>query len=96
MRERARTAAFCLNVGMSKMGASLVIVLLALAAPAGAADSASWLVVENLDTQTCYRMTDMPAGANWRRLGQFNTFREAGTWIWEHRGSLCPKSPVFG
>ena len=36
MRERARTAAFCLNVGMSKIGASLVIVLLALAAPAGA------------------------------------------------------------
>ena len=36
MRERARTAPFCSNVGTSKMGASLVIFLLALAAPAGA------------------------------------------------------------
>ena len=36
MRECARARPFCLNVGMSKMGASLVIVLLALAAPAGA------------------------------------------------------------
>jgi hypothetical protein len=87
---------FCLNVGMSKMAASLVIVPLALAAPASAAGAASWLVVENLDTQTCYRMTDMPSGANWRRLAQLNTFRAAGTWIWEHRGSQCPKSPIFG
>jgi len=38
----------------------------------------------------------MPEGANWHRLGQFNTFREAGTWIWEHRGGACQKSPVFG
>jgi len=38
---------------MSKMRASLVIVPLALAVPATAAEAGGWLVVENLDTQTC-------------------------------------------
>lgn len=94
MRSNARTIGFCLNVAMRKTATGLVIALL-LAAPASAYGG-RWLVVENSDTQTCYRLIQMPDGGNWVRLGIFNTFREAGMWTWEHRTSLCRHSPVFG
>ena len=75
--------------------ASSVVIIAALAGPA-AAYSGHWLVVEAVDSQTCYRMTELPDGTNWRQLGEFNTFRQAGQWIWEHRTGLCQNSPVFG
>jgi len=84
---------FCLNVAMRKLATGWVIALL-LAAPARAHDG-RWLVVENLDTATCYRVTAMPAGRNWRRLGIFDSFRDAGRWTWEHRTGVCRRSPVF-
>jgi hypothetical protein len=90
-----RVTTFCLNGIMGKCRAGLVIALaLTLAAPA-LAYSGRWLVVEDLQTQTCYRMTQLPDGKNWQQLGEFNTFRQAGMWIWEHRGGVCQLSPVF-
>ena len=76
--------------------ATLILVGVTLSA-SGAADAHSdrWLVVEDLNTQTCFRMTEMPDGANWRQLGDFDTFRQAGMWIWEHRSDTCQNSPVF-
>lgn len=71
----------------------VIAATLMLAGPAAAYDG-QWLVVENLDTQTCYRMTQMPDGKNWQQLGVFNTFRQAGMWTWEHR-DICRHSPVF-
>lgn len=73
--------------------AAMLMLMLMLAGPAAAYDG-QWLVVENCDTQTCYRMTQMPDGKNWQRLGVFNTFRQAGMWTWEHR-DICRHSPVF-
>lgn len=73
---------------------ALTALLAILATRADAYDGA-WLVVENLDTQTCYRMTALPDGKEWAKLGLFNTFREAGMWAWEHR-DICKSSPVFG
>jgi hypothetical protein len=79
---------------MSKLASWCVIATaLMLAGPAGAY-AGKWLVVEDLNTQTCYRMTEMPDGGNWRQLGIFNTFRQAGMWTWEHR-DICLHSPVF-
>ena len=87
------------NVAMRKIASSLVI----FAALAGLtitdralAYDGHWLVVQAVDSQTCYRMTDLPDGNNWRQLGEFNTFRQAGQWIWEHRTGPCQNSPVFG
>jgi hypothetical protein len=95
MRRDAVARAFCLNDVMAKI-ATLVLVGMTLTA-SGPADAYSgrWLVVEDISSQTCYRMTEMPDGANWRQLGDFNTFRQAGMWIWEHRGGVCQSSPVF-
>jgi hypothetical protein len=93
MKRSAFLPAFCLDVAMRKMALSLVIVA-ALVGPA-VAYSGHWLVVEAVDSQTCYRMTEIPDGNNWRQLGEFNTFRQAGQWIWEHRSGLCQNSPVF-
>lgn len=72
----------------------MMIAVLLLTLPAQAYGG-RWLVVVNTDTGTCYRMTEMPAGKNWQRLGIFNTFREAGAFTWEHRGGMCRNSPVF-
>ena len=96
MRKDALARAFCLNVAMRKIATWLVAGVVLTATGSASAYSGSWLVVENLDTQTCYRMTDLPDGKNWQRLGEFNTFRQAGMWIWEHRSGVCQKSPVFG
>jgi len=93
MRIGAVRYGFCLNVAMRKMVTGLVIALL-LTAPAGAYNG-RWLVVEDLNTATCYRLTQMPDGNNWRSLGIFNTFRQAGRWTWAHRGGVCRHSPVF-
>lgn len=80
---------------MGRIRSWLVVAsVLTLAGPA-VAYSGSWLVVEDRDTQTCYRMTDLPDGKSWQQLGVFNTFRQAGMWIWEHRGGVCQSSPVF-
>ena len=54
----------------------------------------SWHVVENLRTGTCYRVTDFEPMRGWRDLGEFNTFRTAGRFVWSHR-SICRSSPVF-
>lgn len=77
----------------------MIFAALLLALPAQAPAQAyggRWLVVLNTDTATCYRMTAMPEGKNWQRLGIFNTFREAGMFTWEHRDGVCRNSPVFG
>jgi hypothetical protein len=91
----ARGPRICLNVGMRRKGSGLVIAAALLMVLPAHAYSGRWLVVENVDTGTCYRMTAMPGGANWRRLAVFNTFRQAGRWTWEHRGGVCRNSPVF-
>ena len=80
---------------MRKMSSATVIAAALLTALPAHAYGGRWLVVENLDTATCYRMTATPGGPNWRRLGIFNTFRQAGQWTWEHRGGACRYSPVF-
>jgi hypothetical protein len=54
-----------------------------------------WHVVENLQTQACYRVTDFHPTEGWRDFGIFNTFRMAGTFVWSHR-DICRSSPVFG
>jgi hypothetical protein len=61
--------------------------LLALAPAAGAAPLffPRWHVVQPQDSNTCYRMTVLPAGEGWRDLGTFDTFRQAGLWEWGHR-----------
>jgi hypothetical protein len=80
---------------MRKISAWLTLVVaLVLTAGAARAYGGQWLVVEDLDTQTCYRVTQMPSGDNWLRLGAFNTFRQAGMWTWEHRAT-CRRSPIF-
>lgn len=81
---------------MRKMTSGLAIATALLAALPAQAYSGRWPVVVNLDTATCYRITAMPDGPNWRQLGIFNTFRQAGRWTWEHRGGVCRYSPVFG
>jgi hypothetical protein len=73
----------------------LLAALLTLSMGVARADGGSWLVVEDSDTQTCYRMTALPDGKNWVKLAELNTFREAGMWTWEHR-DICKSSPVFG
>jgi hypothetical protein len=80
---------------MRRKGSGLVIAAALLTALPAHAYSGRWLVVENVDTGTCYRMTAIPGGTNWRKLGIFNTFRQAGRWTWEHRGGVCRNSPVF-
>jgi hypothetical protein len=96
MSKDAFDPALCLDVGMRKIPTWFVIVAgLTAAGPAVAYDG-RWLVVEDVATQTCYRMTELPDGKTWRQLGDFNTFRQAGMWIWEHRGGVCQSSPVFG
>ena len=80
---------------MRNIWPGMVMIAALLLAPPAKAYSGSWLVVLNTDTGTCYRMTAAPAGKNWRQLGVFNTFREAGTFTWEHRGGVCRSSPVF-
>jgi hypothetical protein len=54
-----------------------------------------WHVVENLQTQACYRVTDFHPTEGWRDFGTFNTFRMAGAFVWSHR-DICRSSPVFG
>ena len=95
MKPDASGPAFCLDAAMGKIPASLVVLAGLVMAGSAAAYSGHWLVVEAVDTQTCYRMTEFPEGKNWRQLGEFNTFRQAGMWIWEHRDGLCQDSPVF-
>jgi hypothetical protein len=72
----------------------LLAALLALSAGGARAYGGSWLVVEDSDSQTCYRMTALPDGKNWVELAELNTFRQAGMWTWEHR-DICKSSPVF-
>jgi len=80
---------------MHKIAALIVVGQVLTAGGVASAYGGRWLVVEDLTDQTCYRMTELPDGKNWRQLGDFNTFRQAGMWIWEHRGGLCHSSPVF-
>ena len=54
----------------------------------------NWHVVENLRTETCYRVTEFNPMPGWRDLGRFNTFRTAGRFVWSHR-DRCKSSPVF-
>ena len=54
----------------------------------------TWHVVENLRTETCYRVTGFSPTPGWRDLGKFNTFRTAGRFVWSHR-DICRSSPVF-
>ena len=96
MNRDAFVPALCLDVVMSKIPSWLVIVAALTAAVPAVAYDGRWLVVEDLATQSCYRMTELPDGKNWRQLGDFNTFRQAGMWIWQHRGGVCQTSPVFG
>ena len=69
------------------------VLLLALTAPVFAYGG-NWHVVENLKTQTCYRVHNMAPREGWRDFGAFNTFRMAGAWIWRHRAN-CRSSPAF-
>ena len=54
----------------------------------------NWHVVENLATQTCYRVTSFTPVPGWRDFGIFNSFRTAGRFVWSHR-DVCKASPVF-
>lgn len=72
---------------------SAILVMLALSGPASAY-AGPWHVVENLSTQTCYRVHATAPREGWRDFGMFSTFRRAGTWIWRHR-AICRASPVF-
>ena len=54
-----------------------------------------WHVVENMRTQTCYRVSDFSPMPGWRDLGRFDSFRSAGRFVWSHRASTCRSSPVF-
>ena len=54
----------------------------------------NWYVVENLQSQTCYRVTSFIPAPGWRDLGAFNSFRSAGRFVWSHR-DICKMSPVF-
>ncbi len=80
---------------MKLPGIAAIILAAGLAASSALAYSGSWHVVENLDSQTCYRVTHFAPTKGWRDFGRFNTFREAGFFIWSHR-SICRYSPVFG
>ena len=86
--------------GRSKMKSLALYVvttisLLCLPIEVAYAYSGRWYVSEDLASHTCYRLTSPKDGENWRMLGVFNSFREAGTWTWEHR-DVCERSPVFG
>jgi hypothetical protein len=96
MRKSAIARVLCLNVSMRKIRSIVMIAAILVPAIPAVAYNGKWLVVEDTNTQTCYRMTQMPAGQNWVKLGEFNTFRQAGMWTWEHRSTICPHSPVFG
>ncbi len=96
MKRDAFIPVLCLDVAMRKIPSWLAIVAALTAADPAIAYDGRWLVVEDLSTQACYRMTEIPDGNHWRQLGDFNTFRQAGMWIWEHRGRVCQSSPVFG
>ena len=53
-----------------------------------------WYVNQDPATQTCYRETTPTDQKDWRTLADFDTFREAGTWIWMHSDS-CAHSAAF-
>jgi hypothetical protein len=96
MRRDAAARHFCFDDGMRKVASWILVGMTLTASGPAVAYSGRWLVVEDINTQTCYRMTEMPEGTHWRQVGDFNTFRQAGMWIWEHRGGICQSSPVFG
>jgi hypothetical protein len=73
---------------------AMAVLALAMYSEAATANSIAWHVVENLSTRTCYRVTELPTGEDWRDLGSFNTFRQAGTFLWRNR-SICQRSPIF-
>lgn len=54
----------------------------------------TWHVAENLRSKTCYRVHAISPRDGWKDQGEFNTFRMAGAWIWQHR-DLCRASSVF-
>lgn len=54
----------------------------------------NWHVVENLRTETCYRVPKFRPMPGWRDLGRFNSFRTAGRFVWSNR-DRCKSSPVF-
>jgi hypothetical protein len=56
--------------------------------------SGKWHVVEDLSTQSCFRVPYFAPQNGWRDFGRFNTFRMAGAWVWRHR-NVCIYSPVF-
>ena len=79
----------------SHIGVTLVALAFVFwSAPAANAFDQRWYVTEDLNTHTCYRVTSPSDENNWRTLGVFNTFREAGMWAWGHR-NICERSPIF-
>jgi hypothetical protein len=79
---------------MKSPGIAAIILAASLAALPALAYSGKWHVVENLRSQTCYRVTRFTPTKGWHDFGRFNTFRQAGFFIWSHR-SICRYSPVF-
>ncbi len=68
--------------------------LLCCSVIAARADDQRWYVTEDLTTHTCYRVNAPTDQKDWRTLGDFDTFREAGAWVWAHR-DVCENSAVF-
>ena len=73
---------------------AMAVLALAMYSEAATANSIAWHVVENLSTRTCYRVTELPIGDDWRDLGTFNTFREAGAFECRNR-AICQRSAIF-
>lgn len=75
----------------------IALVLLALSVSTWSPSFAyggTWHVVENVTTNTCFRVPTFAPANGWRDFGRFNTFRMAGAWVWRHR-DVCIHSPVF-
>ncbi len=61
---------------MKLPGIAAIVFAAGLAASPVLANSGSWHVVENLDSQSCYRITHVTPTKGGRDFGRFNTFRE--------------------
>ena len=76
------------------LAALACLILSASALSPSFAYGGSWHVVENVSTQSCFRVPYFAPARGWRDFGRFNTFRMAGAWVWRHR-DICLYSPVF-
>jgi hypothetical protein len=61
---------------------------------AGLAATAGWFVVEDMSNHSCERTTTRPPESPGLKVYEFDTFRQAGMWIWEHH-SKCQESSAL-